>query len=166
MRKKEEIMTQKKGIISSSILAALGLLTLLLVLLPKLEVAKESNVLGSVTVGNGYFSTTTASVVATTWTEPRAVTGTTSPTTGILGSVVFTKKTEVTTLNIYDATTTDVTKRKDSIATSSILMASFGTSTAVGTYVFDTVFTTGLLIDPTPITGNMVASTTITWRLE
>lgn len=118
--------------------------------------------IGSVTEGQGYTSTTTASTVASTWTEARTVTGT-STRSGIFGSVVITKQTQATTLNIYDATTTDITLRNN-VATSSILLASFGTSTPVGTYVFDSNFKTGLIVDPTPIGGGMVASSTITWK--
>ena len=154
---------KNKGVISAAILASLaGILALLVVLVPKLQVAEEGRALGSIMDGQGYNSTTTSSAVATTWAEARTVTGT-STRSGIFGSVIITKQTQVTTLNIYDATTTDITLRNN-VATSSILLASFGTSTPVGTYVFDSNYKTGLIVDPTPIGGNMVASSTITWK--
>lgn len=153
----------KKGIISASILAALAsALILLSVLLPKLEVAKESKVLGSVTVGNGYQSTTTPTVADRTNLCPAGFTA--SSTVGVLGSVVIMGE-NTGELIIYDATTTDNTKRV-SAATSSLVLAQVPqikgvTATTTGTFTFDSIFTRGLLVDHT---GNNTPTTTITYR--
>lgn len=142
----------------------LGIMIAGMLILFAILAGKSQPTFGSIMDGQQYFSTTTSSVAGTTWTEPVAVTGTTSVRSGTLGSVIITKQTQLTTLNIYDATTTNVNLRTGNVATSSIILASFASSTPVGTYTFDLVYKTGLLIDPTPIGGNMVASSTVTWR--
>lgn len=112
---------------------------------------------GSIGDGQAYYSTTTDQ----TWNQApffhiiRAG-------YGVLGSVVITKS-NVAALNIYDATTTDITQRTGNLATTTILIASFPPSATVGTYVFDVQFTRGLIVE-TPSAGNVVASSTITWR--
>jgi len=76
-----------------------------------------------------------------------------------LGSVVITTA-AAGTINIYDATTSNVLLRTGNVASSTILKASFANSAAVGTYTFDTLNTTGLLLE---VTGTIPTST-ITYR--
>ncbi len=75
-----------------------------------------------------------------------------------LGSVIITGAT-TGVWNIYDATTSDVTKRK--LASSSLLVASFPASLATGTYTFDVRLNDGLFID---LQSGSLPTTTITWR--
>lgn len=79
---------------------------------------------------------------------------------GTLGSVIITGATAGSPFAIYDATTTNVNLRTGNKATSSITIASFGTGYATGTYTFDSVFFTGLLVD----IGTVIPTTTITYR--
>lgn len=79
---------------------------------------------------------------------------------GSLGSVVITGA-NTGTLNFYNATTTDITKRTGNTPTSTILIASIPASAAAGTYIFDAVFTTGLMVD---LWSGTAPTTTITWR--
>lgn len=114
--------------------------------------------IGSVAVSNEYTATSTAanSVYGATITGDKLVrTG-----SGSLGQVVITGA-NTGVLNIYDATTTSVLLRTGQVATSTILIASFPASAAAGTYTFDAVFNTGLLLDLE--SGNM-ATTTILYR--
>ncbi len=92
----------------------------------------------STPVASEYYSTTT---VATGAPSIRLIkTG-----VGTFGSVVITGA-QVGTIDVYNATTSDVTQRTGQTATSSILLAQFPASAPAGTYTFDTVFTVGLLI--------------------
>ena len=112
----------------------------------------------SVSFGNEYQATSTAASAvygARTETEGLLQTG-----FGSLGSVVITGA-NTGTINLYNATTTNVDLRTGNVATSSILIASFPASTAAGTYVFDAQFTTGLIYS---VVGGNVPTTTITWR--
>jgi len=78
---------------------------------------------------------------------------------GSLGSVVITGVNDGAIL-IYNASTSDATKRATSKATSSLLIAAISTSTPVGTYTFDVDASDGLLM---VTTGNAPTST-ITYR--
>ncbi len=78
---------------------------------------------------------------------------------GTLGSIVITGA-AAGTINIYDATTSDITKRTGNVATSSILVASMPVSAAAGTYTFDELLTNGLYVS---VIGTM-PTTTITSR--
>ncbi len=111
---------------------------------------------GSVTPGGGYIGTTTQSTAGLTQTENSILT-----TGGMLGSVVITGVT-TGTISIYDATTSDITKRTGGLASSSILLAAFPASATAGTYTFDRNFYTGLYVS---ITG-IVPTTTITYRTQ
>lgn len=112
---------------------------------------------GSVVQGGEYVATSTASN-----TLYGAFTGDQLLKTGwgTFGSVIITGA-NTGIMNIYNATTSDVTKRTNAIATSTILMASFPANTVVGTYTFDVVFTTGLLVE---LESGLIATTTITYR--
>lgn len=75
-----------------------------------------------------------------------------------LGSIVITGA-NTGTLKIYNATTTDVTKR--ALATSSLaILAAIPASLAAGTYTFDVSAVNGLMYDWT----GTIATSTITWR--
>lgn len=143
----------------NKLLISLGVMVLVLVLAGVIANTGGSS-LGSVATPDAYYSTTTSFANGVGWTGARVVTGTTTAKSGVLGSVVITKSTAAP-ISIYDATTTDITKRA-SVATSSITLATFGASVAAGTYTFDTVFNTGLLIDP--MGTGLVASSTVTWK--
>lgn len=99
---------------------------------------------GSVNFGNEYHATTTFAgfqqiVHLTTTTDPLATVQ------GALGNIVITKA-GTASFDIFDATTTDRTKRAATMTTNSIRVASFPASVAVGTYVFDEVYYNGLII--------------------
>lgn len=114
--------------------------------------------LGSVPQGSDYIATTTgeATNYGNTITGSHLIrTG-----SGSLGSIVITGA-NTGIVNIYDATTTDITKRAAALSTSTILRASFPASTVAGTYVLDATFTNGLYVDL--VTGKM-PTTTITYR--
>lgn len=79
---------------------------------------------------------------------------------GSFGSVIITGA-NTGVFNIYNATTTDINKRVQTKASSTILLASFPASATAGTYIFDEVFTDGLLID---LISGQIPTTTITYR--
>lgn len=107
----------------------------------------EPQVIGSVTQGGEYHSTsTTPSSFKVLDTGP-----------GILGSVTITTAGN-DTVALYDATTSNASLRTLSATTT---LAFFQTTATVGTYVFDATFYTGLLVQ---VSGGNVASTTITFR--
>jgi len=64
---------------------------------------------------------------------------------GSLGTVVITGA-NTGVVNIYDATTTDITLRGNK-ATNTILVASIPASAAAGNYIFDIQLATGLYLD-------------------
>jgi len=103
----------------------------------------------------GYYSTSTRNFAGT------AIAGLTTLKAGrgILGSLVITGA-GAGTINFYNATTSDVTKRTGTTATSTILIASFPASAAAGTYTLDANFTDGLLME---IIGSAPTSTP-TWK--
>lgn len=79
---------------------------------------------------------------------------------GALGSVIITGA-NTGIVNFYNATTSDITKRTGNTATTSLLITSIPINLTAGTYVFDTIFTNGLLLELE--SGNM-PTTTITYR--
>lgn len=103
---------------------------------------------GSVSNGSEYNATTTDA----TW---NTVANTVVTGTGTLGSVIVTL-TSNAPIAFYDATTTG--PHSDHATTT---IATFKTTTA-GTYVFDAIFTRGLVVDTGSTVGK--ASTTITYR--
>ena len=111
-------------------------------------------VVGSVQTGNEYNATTTGSIQT-----PAVRVLQTGP--GSLGSVVITGA-NTGTIQLYNATTSDVTKRTGQKATSTITLADFPASAAAGTYTFDAVYTDGLLL----VTSNspVTPTSTITSR--
>lgn len=113
---------------------------------------------GSVSVSNEYVATSTASgtVYGATITGDKLIkTG-----YGVLGSVIITGA-GTGIWNIYNATTSNVLARTGSVATSTILLASFPASVAAGTYTFDVTYTTGLLVE---LESGVMSTSTITYR--
>lgn len=108
----------------------------------------------SVTRGGEYQATST-SQFGTSMTEKVLLTG-----PGTLGSVIMINPSNSGQMFIYDATTSDVTKRATSMATTSIVIAAFPPATATSTYTFDANVVNGLYIS---ILGQAPTST-ITYR--
>lgn len=103
--------------------------------------------LGSVSVSNEYYATSTKGVTGTALTDRMLKTNT----SGALGSVVITGA-AAGKIDLYDATsTTDSGKA---------LLVTIPASTAAGTYTFDASFYRGLLLD----VDATVPTSTITWR--
>lgn len=145
-------MKAKTNIIASSILA-LALVVSALVLGSR----QVPIPLSGVNQGNEYHSTTTSSM--TPW--PTQVLLDTGPCT--LGSVTQTAVGSAAgMLNIYDATTTNVSQRTGQKATTTILLASIPYTATVGTYVFDSVCFDGLLVVQSA--AGTTGTTTITFR--
>lgn len=76
---------------------------------------------------------------------------------GVLGQVVITDP-GASNLTFYDATTSDATLRAG--ATSSLSSIELHGSVAEGTYIFDAIFTDGILF----VTSGAVATATIMYR--
>jgi hypothetical protein len=134
-----------------TIIVLLSLILLSLAMMIYLESGDQPQI-GSVTVGNEYYATTTAG----------SATGFAYATTpflikkgqGTLGSVIVAKAgTAGGSMNFYNATTTNVSLRTGNVATTSIIFASVPSDLAAGTYTYDAVFTTGLLVDWTGTIG-------------
>lgn len=78
---------------------------------------------------------------------------------GTLGSVVVTGA-AAGVINIYDATTSNISLRTGQVSSSSILIATLPASAAAGTYTFDRLFFNGLYVS---VVG-VIPTTTITYR--
>ena len=111
---------------------------------------------GSVSVTSEYTATTTGDIAAIERDESTDFQ--LSPRFGTLGSVTITG-TGAGELFIFDATTTD-NELRASISTSSLTLIHIPASLAVGTYVFDTLFTTGIVV----VEVGTVHTSTITFR--
>lgn len=148
---KENLITRTLGL-----MIILGAIVLTAVLL-----AWNSNrALGSVdSESGGYYSTSTTLAVghAAGW---RVLTSTSTPRSGIFGSIVVTGGPKAGNIQIYDATTTDVNKRTGNVSSSTILLADLPSGTASTTYVFDSTYKTGLIV----VTSALPATSTITWK--
>lgn len=110
--------------------------------------------LGSVALTSGYQSTTTQNGTIPNYYALAAG-------SGILGQVTIVSVGPANSVwRLYDATST-----VNNPLAPTTTMASFASNNAVGTYVFDSVFKNGLLIE---CYGGCAAigSTTITWRKE
>lgn len=108
---------------------------------------------GSVQVSQEYMSTTTGETSGNT--VPLQLTS--NP--GSLGSVVITGLT-TGWLEFYDATTSDSTLRDTTQTTTTIRIAEFSPSAAVGTYTFDAATSRGLIV----YSEGTQPTTTITYR--
>lgn len=113
-----------------------------------------SVVSGSVSVSSEYYSTTTTATGNPTIRLIKSGPGT-------LGSVVITGA-QVGTIDIYNATTTDVNQRTNQAPTSTILLAQFPASAPAGTYTFDVVATNGIMLVTSA--APTVPTSTITYR--
>lgn len=137
-----------------------GLLGVIAVVLVSLLLFKGDNPvsLGSVNRANEYFATSTApnTVYGARSADFLAIEG-----SGALGSIVISGA-GTAGINVFDATTTNITLRAASMSTSSILIASVPPSAAAGTYTFDTLYEVALYIDIEGA-GN-APTTTITYR--
>ena len=109
--------------------------------------------LSSVSVTSEYNATTTPA--SSTWTDRQLDTG-----QGTLGSVIITTSGNLQ-FDLLNATTTDVTKRTNNKATSTILLASFPASTAADVWTFDVNYFYGLYLD---VIAGTLGTSTITWR--
>lgn len=112
----------------------------------------EHKPLGSVEVGSSYMATTT--YAGNPNTNRTLKTG-----YGTLGSVVITGD-NTGTISLYNATTSDITKRTGATPTSTIFIVDFPASSPEGTYTLDADFSTGLLM----VTSGTPATSTVTWR--
>ena len=116
--------------------------------------------LGSVAQSNEYYATTTQGGTL----QELNLTTTTGDIyetkQGALGSVVITLA-AANSIEIFDTTTTDRTKRAANLTTSSIRMASFPASVAAGTYTFDEVYRRGLIV---VFSGSNPPTSTFTYR--
>lgn len=115
---------------------------------------RTEKALGSIATGDQYFSTTTAPAFVDS--SPRVL----KAGFGHLGHVIIQGSVAATSFYIVDATTTDITKRASTMSTSSILLASFGASPTLGTYIFDSNFNYGAILTVNGAAG----TTTVTWK--
>jgi hypothetical protein len=114
----------------------------------------------STTVGNDYMATTTDNTWAT---QPiKQLKPCTSVCPSVLGSINITNATALGTIKVYNATTSDITKRTGQTATSSITLVNMSSTALGGTYTFDIDAPIGLLVEVGTTAG--VASSTITYR--
>lgn len=131
----------------------ISLLVGVLILIAALVLTQQASpVLGSAPRGSEYQGTTTTQGAYLA--DSALLT-----TSGTLGSVVITGA-AAGVINIYDATTSDITKRQANMSSSSILVATIPASAAAGTYTFDRVVFNGLYVN---IIGTIPTST-ITFR--
>jgi hypothetical protein len=117
------------------------------------QVVNHEPLFGSVSVTSEYNASTTILNGVNVDTLIKA-----SP--GTLGSVIITTAGN-TVFNLLDATTTDVTKRATGQSTTTIMIAQFPASAAVGTYTFDSTFSKALFFD---VISGTLGTSTITWR--
>lgn len=129
----------------------LGLLVMLGVLY---FVNKPMLSVGSVMTTSDYIATTTRNFDGTAMTNLTVLRN--GP--GAIGNVVITGA-AAGTINLYNATTSDVTKRTNNVSTSSILIATIPNSAAAGTYSIDASFGNGLLVE---LLGTIPTSTILT----
>jgi hypothetical protein len=134
---------------NKSLKVLLSVCAFVVVVLIVVSLSKSTKV-GSVAVGNEYHATTTYSKTGVpTFNRSQVLIGNTQ---GTLGSVVITGAV-AGVLRLQDATSsTDV---------SSTTITTFPASTAVGTYVFDSIVTRGLIVETT---ADLIPTTTITFR--
>lgn len=145
------------GLLASLSIGLAGLLSLI-------HTEKVTPAFAGVTVGNEYIATTTAASLASKpaiWSLTATSSTDTSTHTGTFGSIIQTEASATLGhIDVYDATTTDATKRSSQFASSSILIASLPTNAVANTYVYDAVYRFGLIVISTGGQG----TTTITTR--
>jgi hypothetical protein len=111
---------------------------------------------GSTVVGNDYTGTTTRNYAGTEIANYSVLK--TGP--GALARVTITGA-NTGVINIWNATTTNVSLRAASMASTTILLAQFPASAAAGTYDFDLDFNNGLLYE---VVSGSAPTTTLMWR--
>lgn len=111
---------------------------------------------GSVSYASEYHATSTRSFNGTALTN---LTVLNSGNSGTFGSVVITGA-AAGQINLYDATTSDITKRASTLSSTTQMIATVPLSAVAGTYVFDVAYSYGLLVE---IIGTTPTST-ITYR--
>jgi len=120
---------------------------------------RDSNqALGNVEIGGELVATTTGIGAG----YPEAVktfTPTATPVSGMLGSIFFTVPT-ISRVQVYDATTTNVSLRTGNIASSSLLLADFPAGTGTSTIPLNIRFRYGLTV----VFNGTVSTSTITFR--
>lgn len=154
--------TLKTKILASAVVA--GLLTLAIVFA---IVSKEpQTVQGSVAQSGEYNSTSTRSFTGTNNIANFSILTATSSTAvcwdrcpGVVGSVVI-GGASASVIRLWDATTTDVTKRAG--ATSTLEFIEVVASQAAGTYTYDVNFDNGILYEL--VSGTSAATSSITFR--
>ena len=99
-------------------------------------------IVSGVNIGNDYIATTTRNFDGTAMTNLTVV----SSTNGSIGEVTITGA-AAGTINLFDATTSDITKRRSTMSTSSILITTIPNSAAAGTYQINSRFNNGLLVE-------------------
>lgn len=118
-----------------------------------LSFGRQNQVAASIVTGESYNSTSTpfgAQLATTTLIKKGSIQ---------LGSVIITGV-NTGVFYLYDATTSDITQRAASLASSSILVTSFPANAATGTYQYDVTLQYGLLYSGT----TNVATSTITYK--
>lgn len=131
----------------------LGIFALLSVITISTTVHQPNVALGAVARGNDYQATSTNNITG----SPAEAVLQNVP--GTLGTVNITGSNSGV-MNLFDATTSNVNLRTGQPASSTILLASFPTGAATGTYSFDRSFYNGLYLS---VTSNAPTST-ITFR--
>jgi hypothetical protein len=113
---------------------------------------------GSVTYGSDYLATTTSTTLSGSIISVQLLkTG-----QGSFGSFIQTGAgTGSGNIEVYNATTSNVSLRTGQVASSTILLASIPVSAVANTYIYDIQFTTGLLL-VWPTSG--LGTTTTTFR--
>ena len=134
----------------------LALIVIVLVLWGQIG-GKQPVIIGSAVDGQTYNSTTTRAYAGATISNFAVI----KPGPGTLGSVINFSGSATGVVYLYDATTTDITKRTGNTATSSIIIATIPGSYDMGAYVFDVGFNNGLLYE---LVSGSVGTSTITYR--
>lgn len=134
-------------------LARFGTVLIAALVLALLIVASQRprEVSASTPLGGEYQATTTNTFTTVTAQADRVLLST----NGTLGAITITGANSGT-INLYDATTSNISDRTGQVATNTILVASFPASTAAGTYTFDRVVVNGLYLS---VSGTAPTST-------
>lgn len=109
--------------------------------------------LGSSVQGNDYHATTTPYLAS--WTDQTIKTG-----AGSLGSVVITKAGDLE-FALYNATSSGAVNNDSRFNKTTNRLAAFDSTATVGTYVFDTEFSQGLVLE---VVAGTTGTSTITFR--
>jgi hypothetical protein len=144
-------------------LGGVGILMVFAVLFLLIIVSQKAGVSeASVTQSSEYIATTTGSGGGFTGGVARIgfdAGDLNAPISGSIGSIYFALPT-TGQVDIYDATTTDITKRTGAIASTTLLMASFPAGTGTSTVSIDSRYRYGLIV----VFKGSVSSTTVTYR--